>query len=112
MAEEYTQILDKINSVDKNVELAKNEIVHVTRELREHIKGNEKHKEDYFKWRRGVDLELQRTVKECPVKEKVTELDKKKISKKSFYSTCAILVAGLAIAKGVMQYFKTQPPAN
>ncbi len=103
---EYSDILKSISAVDKNVGVAVNEMENIRKKLCDHVDSCADHKKDYYTWRRTVDLELEKTLHDCPVKEKVGELDKEKISKKSAYRTAGFVLLMIGIIEGVIQFFK------
>ena len=103
---EFSDILQKISTVDKNVGIAVNEMENIRKKLCDHVDSCADHKKDYYTWRRTVDLEIEKSLKECPVKEKVGELDKDKISKKSAYRTAGLVLLTIGIIEGVIQFFK------
>lgn len=103
---EYTEILDKISTVDKNVGIAVNDIKHISEQVHTHIETYERHKEDYYKWRRKVDSDRDKAIKECPVENKVVEIDKEKISRKSAYRMAGFVILVVGIIEGIIQFFK------
>lgn len=103
---EYKEILDKISEVNTNVEVAKNEIGHIAGQLHTHIESNERHKEDYYQWRRKVDRDRDNAITECPVENKVVEIDKEKISRKSAYRMAGFVILVVGVIEGVIQFFK------
>lgn len=99
---EYKEILDKISTVDKNVGIAANEIKHISDQVHSHIETYERHKEDYYKWRRKVDSDRGKAITECPVEKAVEE----KISRKSAYRMAGFVLLVIGIIEGVIQFFK------
>lgn len=100
------ETLEKIGEASTDIKLAKNEIKHIAGQLHTHVESNERHKDDYYKWRRKVDLDREKAITECPVETKVVEIDKEKISRKSAYRTAGFVILVVGVIEGVIQFFK------
>lgn len=103
---EYIEILKQISKVDKNVGIAANEMKNISKELCDHVDSCAEHKKDYYEWRRTVDSDLEKSLKKCPVENKVIEIDKEKISRKSAYRTAGFVILVIGVIEGVIQFFK------